>query len=471
MFLRGNSSERPARRELLESVRKRFGLAVAALSVTLLSAAATAGYAWVVGPLLRSLEGDLAPEVPLSAFAFPSVSVIQIVWILVLLGLIRAVSETIRANMSARLQLSVVQEFRGKVLAHVLRLEPSTLLQWPRGELASRIQVEVHGVRTFLHLGVAQGIRSIIVATALAGVALGVDTALAIPGLLVVPLAVVAIAFLARPARRLQRELFAAESSVVSDTAEAIDGAAVLRAYGAVRPMRDKIDVGAARSAGRGIAAETWSTAAGPLVELAGALGIAMVFALAWSTRAPVDLAATGTVLVALVLMYRPLHGLAQAVFGWGSGLASLDRLDELLRLPTEPLERVTTRTDPVASLRMDDICVDYGSQSVLRNATVSFRPGELVAITGPSGAGKSTLLAVLAGVLRPTSGHVVIDEAPAARAALIGATAWMPQNPALFRDTILRNVAFGTDHPERARVLEVCRRVDAHEFIAERPG
>jgi ABC-type multidrug transport system fused ATPase/permease subunit len=444
---------------------------VAALSVTLLSAAATAGYAWVVGPLLRSLEGDLAPEVPLSARAFPSVSVIQIVWILVLLGLIRAVSETIRANMSARLQLSVVQEFRGKVLAHVLRLEPSTLLQWPRGELASRIQVEVHGVRTFLHLGVAQGIRSIIVATALAGVALGVDTALAIPGLLVVPLAVVAIAFLARPARRLQRELFAAESSVVSDTAEAIDGAAVLRAYGAVRPMRDKIDVGAARSAGRGIAAETWSTAAGPLVELAGALGIAMVFALAWSTRAPVDLAATGTVLVALVLMYRPLHGLAQAVFGWGSGLASLDRLDELLRLPTEPLERVTTRTDPVASLRMDDICVDYGSQSVLRNATVSFRPGELVAITGPSGAGKSTLLAVLAGVLRPTSGHVVIDEAPAARAALIGATAWMPQNPALFRDTILRNVAFGTDHPERARVLEVCRRVDAHEFIAERPG
>jgi len=452
-------------------LRRRLGLAAAALLVTLLSAAATAGYAWVVGPLLRSLERNSASEIPPSGLPFTSLSVTQIVWLLVLLGLVRAVSETIRANLGAKLQLSVVREFRGKVLAHVLRLEPSTLLQWPRGELASRIQVEVHGVRTLLHLGVAQGIRSILVATALASVALEVDTALAIPGLLVVPLAVAAIVFLARPARRLQRELFAAESSVVSETAEAIDGAAVLRAYGAVRPMQDKIDVGAARSEGRGIAAETWSTAAGPLVELAGALGIALVFALAWSADGPVDLAATGTVLVALVLMYRPLHGLAQAVFGWSSGLASLDRLDELLRLPAEPLETVTMRTDPVASLRVEDLSFNYDSQPVLRNVTVSFHPGEVVAITGPSGAGKSTLLGLLAGVLPPASGHMVIDGAPATRAALIGATAWMPQNPALFRDTILRDVAFGADHPERARVLEVCRRVHAHEFIAERPG
>ena len=471
VFLGMNSSDRPGRRELLESLRGRCPLAAAALLATLLSAAATAGYAWMVGPLLRNLEGNSGLEMPSTGFAFTSPSVTQIVWLLVSLGLLRAVSETIRAHLGAKLQLSVVREFRGKVLTHVLRLEPCTLLQWPRGELASRIQVEVHGVRTLLHLGVAQGIRSIVVATALASVALKVDTRLAIPGLLVVPLAVAAIVFLARPARRLQRELFAAESSVISETAEAVDGAAVLRAYGAVRPMRDKINVGAVRSEERGIAAETWSTAAGPLIELAAALGIAMVFAMASPADGAVDLAATGTVLVALVLMYRPLHGLARALFGWSSGLASLDRLDELLRLPAEPLEEVTVRTEPVASLRVLALSFNYDSRPVVRNATASFRRGELVAVTGPSGAGKSTLLGVLAGVLPPSSGQVMIDGVPAVRAQLIGATAWMPQNPALFRDTILRNVALGAEHPERARVVEMCRRVQAHEFIAERPG
>jgi ABC-type multidrug transport system fused ATPase/permease subunit len=262
---------------------------------------------------------------------------------------------------------------------------------------------------------------------------------------LVVPLAVAAIVFAARPARRLQRELFAAESSVVSDTAEAIDGAAVLRAYGAVDPTWEKIDGRAARSEGRGIAAETWSVAAGPLVELAGAVGIAVVFALAWSTRGSVDLASTGTVLVALILMYRPLHGLAQAVFGWWSGLASLDRLDELFSLPAEPSEPTTPRTEPVASLRLEDLCFDYDGQPVLRGATASFRQGEFVAITGASGAGKSTLLGLLAGVLPPAGGCIVVDGAPAPRDALIATTAWMPQNPSLFRDTILNNVAFVT--------------------------
>jgi subfamily B ATP-binding cassette protein MsbA len=471
VFLRLNSSDRPARRELLESLRTRLPLLFTALCATLLSAAATAGYAWVVGPLLRVLEGDSGSTAVSAEFPMPGLTVTEIVWLLVALGLLRATSETVRANLSARLQLDVVREFRGKVLAHVLCIEPTTLLGWPRGELASRIQVEVHGVRTLLHLGVAQGIRSIVVATALASVALRVDTALAIPGLLVLPLAVAAIVFLARPARRLQRELFAAETSVLSDTAEAIDGAPVLRAYGAVSRREGKIDLGAERSAGRGVAAETWSTAAGPLVELAGALGIALVFALAWSTGGPVDLAATGTVLVALVLMYRPLHGLAQSVFGWWSGLASLDRLDELLRLPALPLETPTEPTHSVESLRVHNRGFQYDGRPVLSNVSLALHGGELVVVTGASGAGKSTLLGLLAGVLPPASGRITIDAAPAARAALLGATAWMPQDPLLFRDSILRNVAIGVDEPDRARVIEVCRRVDVHEVIAERPG
>jgi len=470
VFLRGNSSDSPARRELLESVRRRPGLVITALFLMAVSAAATAGYAWLVGPLLLSLEHDFRAQMPSSALAVPSLSVAQIVWLLVLLGVARAFSETVRTHLTARLQLGVTREFRGKVLAHVLRLEPSALLRWPRGELASRIQVEVHGVRTLLHLGIAQGIRSILVATALATVALRVDTTLAIPGLLVVPFAVAAIALAARPARRLQRELYAAESSVVSDTAEAIDGAAVLRAYGAVDATWEQIDRSTSRSAERGIAAETWSAAAGPLVELGGALGIAVVFAVAWSTRSAVDLAATGTVLVALILMYRPLHGLAQAVFGWWSGLASLDRLDELLSLPVEPAEPIEAQQEPITSLRLDALCFGYGDRCVLRDATASLHGGELIAITGPSGAGKSTLLCILAGVLPPGGGGIGIDGAPSSRDALTAVTAWMPQNAVLFGDTILNNVAFGAARPDRARVLETCRRVDAHAFVAARP-
>ena len=470
MFMRRNSSENRARTELLKAIRARTPLVLASVFAMVVSAAATAGYAWLVGPLVRTWEGNSGAGSALGAFPTPSLSVPQIVGLLVGLGLLRAVSETLRTHFASRLQLGVIREFRGKLLAHVLALEPATLLTWPRGELSSRIQVEVHGVRVFLHLGVGQGIRSVLVATALASVALRVDTALAIPGLLVLPLAVLLIMVAARPARKLQRELFSAESAVVARTGEAIDGAAVLRAYGATAASWESVEDAATRSEQRGIAAESWGAAAGPMVELAAALGVALVFAFAWSGRSTFDLASAGTVLVALLLMYRPLHGIAQAVFGWWSGLACLDRLDELFHLSAEPAESPVARSDEVVSLGVDGLCFDYDGRPVLRGAQASFRGGELVAITGESGVGKSTLLGVLAGVLRPTAGQIAIDGLPASRGALIAATAWMPQNPALFRDSILANVALGVSSPDRDRVLEACRRVDAHDFISKRP-
>ncbi len=292
-----------------------------------------------------------------------------------------------------------------------------------------------------LQLGLGQGVRGILVATALAMVALKVDASLATPGLLLLPVAVGVITFAARPARRLQRALLAAESAVVSDTAEAISGASVLRAYDATSSTSstwDRIDREARASERLGVAAATWSAGAAPLVELVAAVAIALVFLLAWTGRGEADLATSGAVLVALILMYRPLHGIAQAIFGWWAALASLDRLNELLDLPTQaPGARSGQRSD-LGSLRMDRVSFAYGDQSVLRDASALFRRGELVALTGASGAGKSSSLALLAGLVSPSRGQISIDGAPATHEALRGASAWMPQSPALFRNTVL---------------------------------
>ncbi len=475
MFRYHNSSDSPARRELLESTSKRLPLVVGSLTFMAASAAATAGYAWLAGPLLGSLEGSRLSVASQTAIEqtkiSPSLSWTQIVAALIFLGLFRALSETARAHLSSRLQLSVVREIRGKVLGHVLRLEPLTLLQWPQGEIASRVQVEVHGVRTLLHLGFAQGIRSILLATALAIVALRVDTALAIPGLIVLPLAVAVIAVGARPARKLQRELLGAESRVVADSAEAIDGAAVLRAYDATAARAAQIDRAAAESERRGVRTETWGTVASPLVELAAALGIAAVFALAWATRSNLDLASSGTVLVALILMYRPLHGLAQSIFGWSSGLASLDRLDELLRLPAREAPEGSVHETKVRTLALQGLSFGYGDRPVLKAADVRFAAGELVVVTGPSGAGKSTLLAVLAGILGPTEGTVTIDGAPVTTDSRTKMTAWMPQTPTLFHDTIVANITLGDPHPSRDRALEAAKRAGLDSFVMARPN
>jgi putative ABC transport system ATP-binding protein len=68
------------------------------------------------------------------------------------------------------------------------------------------------------------------------------------------------------------------------------------------------------------------------------------------------------------------------------------------------------------AAARADDLWKVYGEGvakvEALRGVTTGFARGEFTAIMGPSGSGKSTLLHCLAGLDRPTSGHVFIGEA-----------------------------------------------------------
>jgi ABC-type branched-subunit amino acid transport system ATPase component len=66
-------------------------------------------------------------------------------------------------------------------------------------------------------------------------------------------------------------------------------------------------------------------------------------------------------------------------------------------------------RPDPL--LRAEGITAGYGGVPVIQDVTLSVGPGEIVAVIGPNGAGKSTLLKALVGILRVTSGRVMLDD------------------------------------------------------------
>ncbi len=71
------------------------------------------------------------------------------------------------------------------------------------------------------------------------------------------------------------------------------------------------------------------------------------------------------------------------------------------------------TRAAPALAAR--GICFRYGDneRDVLADFDFDVAPGECVAIVGPSGAGKTTLLKILAGLLQPAAGSVLLDDVP----------------------------------------------------------
>jgi ATP-binding cassette subfamily B protein RaxB len=90
----------------------------------------------------------------------------------------------------------------------------------------------------------------------------------------------------------------------------------------------------------------------------------------------------------------------------------------------------------------------------------VSFRiePGECVALVGPSGAGKSTLLKLMAGLLQPQSGDVIVNghSVCASRAAVLGKVGFVLQDDTLFAGTVADNISFASDAADMPRV-ETC--------------
>jgi NitT/TauT family transport system ATP-binding protein len=115
----------------------------------------------------------------------------------------------------------------------------------------------------------------------------------------------------------------------------------------------------------------------------------------------------------------------------------------------------------PGATILINDVGFAYGrGPLVLRDVSLAVAAGAVTALVGRSGSGKSSLLHVVAGLVRPRSGQVVIDGAlvagPSPRAVM------MFQSPSLFPWlTVAQNVALGLRFA-RIRRAEITRRVDA---------
>ena len=87
------------------------------------------------------------------------------------------------------------------------------------------------------------------------------------------------------------------------------------------------------------------------------------------------------------------------------------------------------------AVLEAKGVAKDYGDGLGLLPMDLKIKPGELVMLVGPNGAGKSTFLRLIAGLLEPTEGEVLIDSAPAGSLEARAAASFIPDNPVLYDD------------------------------------
>jgi ATP-binding cassette subfamily B protein len=100
-------------------------------------------------------------------------------------------------------------------------------------------------------------------------------------------------------------------------------------------------------------------------------------------------------------------------------------------------------------------------------------KPGETVALVGPSGAGKTTIFNLLLRFYDPTSGHVRVDGVDVAQAdldELRHRISLVPQEVAIFADTVLENIRYGSPETSEEAVRQAAIAAQADTFIRALP-
>lgn len=99
----------------------------------------------------------------------------------------------------------------------------------------------------------------------------------------------------------------------------------------------------------------------------------------------------------------------------------------------------------PESAVSVSNVSKNYGDVEALQNLSLEFPRGQLTSLLGPSGCGKTTLLKIIAGLLEPTAGEILVDGKPvdgpgADRAFVFQDFALLPWA------SVIRNVAFGLE-------------------------
>lgn len=177
--------------------------------------------------------------------------------------------------------------------------------------------------------------------------------------------------------------------------------------------------------------------------------------------------------MVILYSIINPLKEFAKAGYNIPKGLASMERVDKILKAENPIKEPANPKplTGLHDKIEFHDISFSYGTREVLHHVSLTVPRGKTIALVGQSGSGKSTLVDLLPRYHDVQSGAITIDGTnikDVRIADLRGLIGNVNQEAILFNDSFFNNIAFGVENATMEQVIEAAKIANAHDFIME---
>ena len=397
------------------------------------------------------------------------------------IGLILALASAARFYAVNWLGERVVADIRSDMFKHLTGLSPAFYEVSHSGEVMSRLTADTTQVKAAASTAISQSLRNILLLIGATVMMVVTSPKLSLAVLIAIPVIMLPLVAYGRSVRALSRQAQDTLAQASAYASESLTQVRVMQAFtheeAAAARFGDAVD----RSF---TAANARAKARAGLTAIAIFLIFASVVGVLWyGAQDVLSGAMTGGRLSQFVL-YAVLA--ATAVGGlsevWGElaqCMGAAERLSELLQVQSEiksPRHPKPLPVPPRGEIAFRDVSFSYPLRpetNALDLVTFDAAPGERVALVGPSGAGKTTIFALLLRFYDCDRGTVEVDGVAvneAALAELRARFALVPQEPALFADTVAANVAYGAKGATMTEIEAAARAAFAHDFVMALP-
>mgnify|MGYP001774066378 CR=1 FL=1 len=377
------------------------------------------------------------------------------------------------------LRTGIVRDIRIEVYNKVLKLPLSFFSEERKGDIIARMSADVTAVENSLTSSIDMLLRNPIALIIYFCTLFTISWQMTLFVIVVLPLAGWVMGIVSRKLKRQSLTAQAQWGDIMSQLDETLGGLRVIKAFIAEKKMsvrfvkinnefRDAVNTMVIRQ-----------SSAHPMSEFLGTCVIVIVLWFGGSlilnkTYAPMDAATFIFYMVILYSIINPLKEFAKAFYNVPLGLASMDRIDMILKAEN-PIK------DPVKPLPLKG----FEQQIEFRNVSFSYIPdrpvlkhinlvipkGKTIALVGQSGSGKSTMVDLVPRYHDVKEGELLIDGKNVKDVSiqslrtLIGN---VNQEAILFNDTFYNNITFGVENATMEQVIEAAKIANAHDFIME---
>ncbi|HON01594.1 MAG TPA: ABC transporter ATP-binding protein [Paludibacteraceae bacterium] len=407
--------------------------------------------------------------------AGPSMTLLYLGLFLIVMTVFKTGTSYLSSYYIIPIRTGVLRDLRNQLYKKILSLPIGFFTEERKGDIMSRMTSDVTEIETSIISSLEMIFKNPIIILIYLTVMFAMSWKLTFFVLILLPLSGWLIGMIGKSLK--QRSTLGQQQTgeLLSQIEETLSGLRVIKAFNAEKKLEKRfaaLNEKLRRTLNR---INRRYTLAHPLSELLGTVVIAILLwfggVLILENHSSINAAEFIYYLVIFYSIINPAKDLSKAGYSVQKGLASLERVDKILKaentLP-EPTEskKINSFNDRI---EFKNVNFRYQSDWVLQDINLTIPKGKTVALVGQSGAGKSTLVDLLPRFYDVTEGEILIDGINIKDLNTKDIRSLMGnvnQEAILFNDTFFNNIAFGVENATLEQVMEAAKIANAHDFI-----